>query len=105
MSSILPPKPPPPAEDDPLWREAQPLVHESLQDFPFFDDLRFSTSSSTLVVASDYSSSLQKAADRMRPVFEAAGWKYASDFRNNTYKRLAFRHPEPLVRPNLHVVR
>lgn len=94
-----------PNRDDPLWREAQPLVSEALQDFPFFDDLVFLTSSSTLVVSSDYSASLQKAADRMRPVFEEAGWKYRSDYRNNTYKRLAFTHPEPIARPILRVVR
>lgn len=102
---FLPPKPKPPAPDDPLWREAQPLVQAALQDFPFFDDLHFSTSSTTLVVSSGYSGSLQKAAERMRFVFERAGWKYKTDVRGGRYHRLAFTHPEPVARPNLRVVR
>lgn len=94
-----------PNRDDPLWREAQPLVERTLSGFPFFDDLRFLTSSSTLIVTSDYSGSLQKAADRMRSAFERAGWRFKADVRFGTYKRLAFTHPEPLARPKLHVVR
>lgn len=103
--SFFPPKPPPPAEDDPLWREAQPFVQEALDGFDGFDELHFATSSSTLVVYSDSSLTLQKAADLMRPVFTGAGWKYASEFRGNFYRRLAFRHPEPLASPKFSVVR
>lgn len=95
----------PPPPDDPLWREAQPLVTEALDDFRRFDELQFSTSSSSLVVASSISVVLQLAAARMRPVFEEAGWGYKADIQGGLYRRIAFTHPHTLARTNLRIVR
>lgn len=93
--------------DDPLWRQAQPLVTGALEDFLYIDDLKFLTSSSTLYVTASRPSVLMLAKDRLRPAFEEAGWRTRSEPWGIWPRRLAFTHPlpQPDVRPKLRVVR
>ena len=97
--------------DDPLWREAQPLVCAALTDFLYRDELKFLTSNSTLYVTAPRPSVLMLAKDRLYPAFEEAGWKSRSEKPGIWPRRLAFTHPLPQPvspthgRPNLRVVR